>query len=180
MARPKGNTGLYRRNNLMTDYENKRQELKNLASSPFLVLGVGNILLSDEGVGVHIIKIMQEMEPLPLTDLIDGGTALVELLHLLSNREKVVVIDAVKCGGEPGAVYRFTPDEVSLLKSDQMSVHQIGILEALKMAELIGWKPRETVIFGIEPKKMGWGLELSPEVTRVIPEVINLVMKELS
>ncbi len=164
----------------MTQGEIKGQEQIKPAPVPFLILGVGNTLLGDEGVGVHVIEMMKKMEPLDNTELIDGGTALIELLHLLSNREKVIVIDAVKCGNEPGAVYRFTPRDVAILKQNQISVHQVGILEALSMAELAGWRPHEVVIFGIEPKRVDWGLELSPEVASIVPEVIKLIMNELS
>jgi hydrogenase maturation protease len=178
MVRPKGNLGLFKRRQTMNQSEIKRQESRP-ASSPFLVLGVGNTLLSDEGVGVHVIEAMKKMNPLPDTELIDGGTALVELLDILANREKVIVIDAVKYDGKPGSIYRFTPEEVSVLKQSQVSVHQIGVLEALKMAELAGWKPRQVIILGIEPKTVDWGLELSPEVARAIPIVIKLVIEEL-
>jgi hydrogenase maturation protease len=156
----------------------KRQDQIKPAS-PILILGVGNLLLSDEGVGVHIIDLLKKLELPVYIELIDGGTALIDLLHLLSDRVKVIVVDAVKLGSQPGSVYRFTPDEVSELKPNQISVHQIGILEALRMAELAGWSPGQTVIFGIEPAKMDWGLELSPEVTKTIPDVINLILEEL-
>jgi hydrogenase maturation protease len=159
----------------------KSEEQANVqpAPLPILILGVGNTLLGDEGVGVHVINKMKEMEISPNIELVDGGTALVELLHLLSKREKVIVIDAVKNGNKPGTIYRFTPRDVSVLKQSQISVHQIGILEALRMADLAGWKPRDVVIFGIEPKLLDWSMELSPEVTNAIPGVIKLVIKEL-
>jgi hydrogenase maturation protease len=157
----------------------KRQDQIKPAS-PILILGVGNLLLCDEGVGVHIIDLLKKLELPVYVELIDGGTALIDLLHLLCDRVKVIVVDAVRLGSQPGSVYRFTTDEVSELKPNQISVHQIGILEALRMAELAGWSPGQTVIFGIEPAKMDWGLELSPEVTKTIPDVINLILEELA
>jgi hydrogenase maturation protease len=151
-----------------------------LAPAPFLVLGVGNILMADEGIGVRVLEALKNELMPDCVELIDAGTALVELLPLLSKREKVVVIDAVRCGREPGTVYRFTPADIAELKQPQISIHQIGILEALRMAELGGWKPREVVIFGIEPAKVDWGMELSAEVAASLQKVVRLVIEEIA
>ena len=162
----------------MTEGNSRGQE--SLAPAPFLVLGVGNTLMADEGIGVRVLEALKN-ESLPTcVELIDAGTALVELLPLLSKREKVIVIDAVRCGQKPGTVYRFTPADVAELKQPQVSIHQIGILEALQMAELGGWKPREVVIFGIEPAKVAWGMELSAEVAASVQKVVRLVMGEIA
>jgi hydrogenase maturation protease len=150
------------------------------APLPFLVLGAGNILMADEGVGVRVLEALKQKHLPDYAELIDAGTALVELLPLLRAREKVVIIDAVKWGGKPGTVYRFTPDDVTEPKHPQLSLHQVGILEALSMAELAGWKPSHVVIFGIEPEKVEWGMELSAEVAACVPEVVCLVAEEIT
>jgi hydrogenase maturation protease len=179
MVSLKGNSASFKFNEMMINSEVIKRQDQIKPASPILILGVGNLLFSDEGIGVHVIDLLKKSDLPDYVELIDGGTALIDLLYLLSNRVKVIVIDAVKLGSIPGSVYRFTPDEVFELKPNQISVHQIGIIESLKMAELTGWTPGETVIFGIEPARIDWGLELSPEVKKTIPKVINIIIKEL-
>lgn len=165
---------------LMIQKEAKKQGKEKSISRPsVLILGVGNILLSDEGVGVRIVDAMKGIELPDNVELFDGGTASVDLLDNLANRDKVIIIDAVKGGNEPGTLYRFTPDDVTIQRQNLTSLHQVGLLETLTMAEYLGCPPQEVVIFGIEPKKVGWGLELSPEVAGMVPRVIELVLSEL-
>jgi len=148
-------------------------------SSSILVMGVGNILLSDEGVGVRVIEALKERKLPDTIELLDGGTGMLDLLDILANRDKVIIIDAVRGGNEPGAVYRFTLTDIAMQRQNLMSLHQIGLLETLNLAELTGCTPRDVVILGIEPKKIDWGLELSPEVAAVVSKVIELVISEL-
>lgn len=154
-------------------------ELESSLVTPVLVLGVGNILLGDEGVGVHIIRAMQLRERLTGVELLDGGTLTLDILDSLADRDKVIIIDAVKGGGQPGTVYRFTPNDIAMQSHNPFSLHQISLLEMLKMAELTDCIPRDIVILGIEPKVVDWGLELSQEVAAQVPKVIELVLGEL-
>lgn len=147
--------------------------------SPVLVLGVGNILLSDEGVGVRAVEAMAGLKLPDNVELLDGGTASINFLDTFANRDKVIIIDAVKGGNQPGTLYRFNPDNITVTKQQFISLHQVGLLETLTIARYLGYAPREVVIFGIEPHKVSPGLELSPEVTRVVPRVIELVLSEL-
>ena len=135
--------------------------------------------MSDEGVGVRVVEAMEGQGLPDDIELLDGGTASVDLLNSLVDREKVIVIDAVKGGNEPGALYRFAPDDITTYGWDNTSLHQVGLLETLMMARHLGCAPREVIIFGIEPKKVDWGLELSPEVAAVVPRVTELVLIEL-
>jgi hydrogenase maturation protease len=146
---------------------------------PILVMGVGNILLGDEGVGVRTVEAMRRMTLPDNVELLDVGTGALDIMDIIANREKVFIIDAVRGGGEPGAVYRFTPDDIAIQSPAPFSVHQFDIPGTLNMAELAGCMPGEVIIFGIEPKRVDWSLELSPEVAAVIPKVIELVMSEL-
>jgi hydrogenase maturation protease len=146
---------------------------------PILVMGVGNILLSDEGVGVRVIEAMRDVKLPDNVETLDVGTGALDIIDIIANREKVIIIDAVKGGGEPGAVYRFTPNDIAIPSPTPISIHQFDIPGTLNMAELAGCSPHQVVIFGIEPKRVGWGLELSPEVAAIIPRVIELIMGEL-
>ena len=150
------------------------------AQSDILILGIGNILLKDEGVGVHVVNKLKEM-PLPdNVEVLDGGTAGLDLTDFIANRKKVIVIDAVKAGEKPGTIYRLTEKNLNIKPKAIMSFHEIDFLDALHMSEVMGDKPKETIVIGIEPKDMSDGIELSPEIKERIPRIIELVMKELN
>ena len=145
-----------------------------------VILGVGNILLKDEGIGIHAIRALQD-GPLPTDidlEIVDGGTS-PNVLYLLDGADRLIVVDAVNGGGEPGTIYRFRPNDIELEGEGILSMHQIGLLEDLEMMECTGDRPKETVIIGVEPKEMGLGLELSLELEQKIPQIIKLVLEEI-
>jgi hydrogenase maturation protease len=145
------------------------------------VIGVGNLLLKDEGVGIHVIRAIQEKPPECNSDvtIIEGGTC-PDILYLLSERvEKLLIVDAVKGGGEPGSIYRFAPDDIEFRRGTITSVHQLGLAEGFKAMEFSDVKPEEIVIIGVEPYEVAWGLEISPELQGRVPEIIALVEKEM-
>ena len=145
-----------------------------------IVLGIGNLLLRDEGVGIHAVRQLQK-RPLPQdVEVVDAGTASWYITPYLKDSEKLIVIDAVKNGGKPGTIYRLGFDGSaiqSLPPLDSISLHQIDFFQSL-----IGLKngPKEIIIFGIEPKEISWGMELSREVDEKISELIELAWKELA
>lgn len=145
-----------------------------------VVLGAGNELLKDEGVGVHAIRILQAELPPSRTDIevIDGGTY-PDICHLVQGADKLVIVDAVKGGCAPGTIYRFNPDQMIAETGVTTSVHQMGLLESLKMMEFVGGKPKETVIIGIEPAEVDLGLELSRELQARMPKIIKSVLAEI-
>ena len=143
-----------------------------------IVLGVGNELLKDEGVGVHVARALAREDFTALVEVIEGGTAL-DCLPGGEPISKLVVVDAAYGGGEPGAIYRFTPDEVESEANWVASVHQLGLLDSLRLSEVAGIKPEEAIIIGVEPKEVGWGMELSAELQGRIPEVVRVVLEEI-
>jgi hydrogenase maturation protease len=144
-----------------------------------VILGVGNLLLSDEGVGVHVANRLMEMELPPGVEVIEGGTDGFRLMNVVTEADRLIVIDAVKGGASPGSIYRFdVKDAPSYPQVYKTSVHQIGILEVIHLSELVGRTP-ETTIIGIEPKSMAMGLELSPEISEKLPRIIELALKEV-
>jgi len=142
------------------------------------VVGVGNLLLKDEGIGVHIAHALQQIDIPHGTQIIDGGTSS-DLPYYLRDVDKLIIIDAVKAGGKPGTVYRFHPHDVNIESEEILSVHELGLEQSLKMMSLMGNEPKETVIIGIEPKEIDWGTELSAELQQKIPEIVNLVLNEI-
>jgi hydrogenase maturation protease len=144
------------------------------------IVGVGNLLLKDEGVGVHIVHALQRGGNLPSqVQLIDAGTAMFDILHLLEEVDKLVVIDAVKGGGEPGSIYRFSPDEIEFDHLVTTSLHELNLSNTLAMAELLGNKPKSIVIIGIEPQEITLGLELSPKIEGKVEKIIELTLAEV-
>lgn len=149
------------------------------ARRPVLVLGIGNILLRDEGIGVRVVETLQTMELPSTVETLDGATAGIDLLDALADRRKVIVIDAVHADGPPGTVLRFSPDQIGPQQHVALSLHQVGFLEALRATRVIGCPPEQVVIFGIRPKTVEYGLQLSEQISEAIPKLIELVMSEL-
>ena len=144
-----------------------------------VILGVGNLLLSDEGVGVHVANQLMEMDLPAEVSVVEGGTDGFGLIDIITEADRLIVVDAVKGGGAPGSIYHFDIDEVRDCPSGfKTSVHQIGILEVINLAGLIGKKPWTTVI-GVEPKSLDMSMELSPEIKDKIPRIIQLILDEL-
>lgn len=145
-----------------------------------VVLGVGNLLLSDEGVGVHVANRLMKMDLPPGVDVVEGGTDGFRLMNVVTGASRLVVVDAVKGGGPPGSIYRFDiKDAPTYPDAYKTSVHQIGILEVVHLSELIGEAP-ETTIIGVEPKSLDMGMELSPEVEAKLSRIIELVLEEVN
>ena len=146
-----------------------------------VILGAGNELMKDEGVGVHVIRAMQaEWQTLNIdVELIDSGTS-TDLGHLAQGVDTLIIIDAVKGGCEPGTIYRFTADRLASDTGITTSLHQVGIIESLRMMELTGGKPTQTVVIGIEPAEVDIGLELSKEIKTLMPKIVQTVMEEIN
>ncbi len=150
-----------------------------ISPQKIVILGVGNLLLSDEGIGVHVANELIKMNLPPEVTVVEGGTDGFGLLNIITEVNRLIVIDAVKGGGAPGSIYRFDINEVQSCPSGfKTSVHQIGILEVIDLSGLIGKTPRTTVI-GVEPKSLEMGMELSHEIKAKIPKIIELIFEEL-
>ena len=149
-----------------------------MTDTKILILGVGNLILRDEGMGVHAVQELEGRKLPPHVEVIDGGTSLMELLPVIQEAERIIVIDALRGGGEPGTVYRLTPDDLMAETERPLSLHQVGLLEVLGMARQLGGEP-EVVIIGVEPKEISWGMELTPEVKAKLPRVIDAVFEEM-
>lgn len=144
-----------------------------------LVLGVGNLLLKDDGVGVHLINAFSDT-PFPgNVQLIDAGTVSHHLISLFHETDYIILIDAVDAGDVPGSIFRFSPDDIKFPSEQKLSLHQMNLIDILQMAEMTGAKP-EAVVIGVQPKDASsWSLELSDEVRAVVPKVKDLVIQEL-
>ncbi len=144
------------------------------------VFGIGNILLSDDGVGVHAInKLRNEYDFPSSVELIDGGTKGLDLLPLLEGRDKVLFVDAANFKKEPGMIDTVIGDRIPAFLSQKLSVHQIGLPDMLFAARLMGITPPEMCLIGIQPKSMETGTELSDAVSMKINDLVEKVLQKL-
>jgi hydrogenase maturation protease len=148
-----------------------------LGEKKMAIVGVGNLLLMDEGVGVHVVQEL-ERRHLPSNVLvIDGGTS-PDALAYASEVDKLVIVDAVRGGGEPGTVYRLTPDDIDESDRNPLSLHEWDLMDSLKLSRY--WtEDIEVVIIGVEPAQMEWGMDLSPEVQARLPRIVEVVLREV-
>lgn len=149
-------------------------------SKTITVLGLGNVLLKDEGFGVHFVRWFQGRHCLGSdVRIIDGGTLGYRLLDIVTESSTLIVIDAIKLDEEPGAVYRFSREEMRLRMPDPTTAHEVEFPDVLAMADLMGECP-EVVFLCVVPERYGvMDLEMSPSMVRVFPVVEKLLLDEL-
>ncbi len=147
---------------------------------PVLVLGIGNILLHDEGIGVYVIEQMQKEKLPSCVELLDGGTAGADLLDYICDRQKVIVIDAIDGDYIPGTIIKFTPDEMVSNASQNISMHEIGFMDTLLMSRQLNCEPKEVVIIGIKPENLSCGLGLSDKIATLLPVITKYLLAEIA
>lgn len=145
------------------------------------VLGLGNPLMADEGIGVYLIpRLVQVAGRYPSVDFIDAGTGGWSVLHLLEGRRKAVFIDCALMDEKPGTIKRFTCEEVRSRKVlAHQSLHEADLMHVIAMAGQLGQAPEEVVIFGIQPQAIELGERLSPALLERCDEYVSLVLREL-
>ncbi len=146
----------------------------------FLILGVGNILLRDEGLGVRTIEYLKDRFSIPPeVSTIDGGTGGLALLSLIRDYDYIIIVDAIASQGSPGTLYRILGKELQKAPPLMTTAHQLGFQDLLAIAHLEGNNP-DVVIIGMEPLDISPGLELSPLVRERLPQVADMVREELA
>jgi hydrogenase maturation protease len=148
-----------------------------------VVMGIGNILLKDDGVGIHALRKLQEAGSFPENievEIIDCGTTSDISVFLDSSVDKIIIIDAVQAHGKTGAIYRFTPDVFESEKQDITSVHYLNLKECMVFMRLSGIYPEEVIIIGVEPGEMDWGMNLTSEVESRLPELLSILRREIT
>jgi len=158
----------------------KNQSLKDSGQSflSVLVLGIGNLLLSDEGVGVKAVEELENRyDCSDAVEIVDGGTSGSELLPFFDDRSHILIIDAVKTGNQPGTIVRIENPPAFFQK--KISPHQIGLADVLGLAAITDNLPGKITLFGIEPKELSTGLDLSTEVARNLSRLVDMVVEEL-
>lgn len=145
-----------------------------------LVLGVGNVLLQDEGVGVRVVENLQANYRFsPNVELMDGGTLGLRLLEPISQTDYLIVVDAIQNGQAAGTLYRLPAEELNKRVTFKNSLHQLDLVETLAYAEILGNRP-QAVIIGIEPEDISpWGMELTQTVEARFTELCSQVLAEI-
>lgn len=150
-----------------------------MADKKIAVIGIGNILLRDDGIGVYIVNEL-EKENLPdIVTLVDGGTAILDLYHYFIENDSIIVVDTLKGGHEPGTIYRITPEQLGGYLQNHASLHDVQVLDILRGVQLMGRNP-EVIIIGIEPFEIFYDMELSPGIQAQIPKLMEIVKNEIA
>lgn len=142
-----------------------------------VVIGIGNTLMKDDGVGVHAVRYIRDKVPRGVTT-IEGAVYSIDMISYLEGYKKVLFIDGIDAGDEPGAIFRFSPEDLRS-GSSPVSVHELGPLELIRDAKLLGQCPEEVVVYTVQIKELGLGEGLSPEVERALPRLAELINKEI-
>lgn len=149
--------------------------------APILVLGLGNILMEDEGVGVAVVEHLQQHYRLPAgVELLDGGTSGMALLDDLRRRETLIVVDAVRTGQPPGTLVVLRGEQVPAFFRSKISPHQLALSDVLAVLTLTGEMPANTIVIGIEPLSLETHLGLSGIVAGKLAELTTRVIAELN
>ncbi len=144
------------------------------------IIGVGNILMQDEGVGVHAVNAFQERYSVPDTvEIVDGGTAGFGLLEFFEGRDKVLIVDAVDFGREPGFIDVLENDAIPARFGAKASLHHLGLLEVISVTNLMGTTPKELCLIGIQPKTIELGLDMTPGIWDKVDAIIERMITKL-
>ncbi len=150
-------------------------------NAPITVLGIGNILLSDEGFGVRAVEELLRRYRFPAgVQVLDGGTLGMDLLRFLAGTQRLLVIDAIAGGGPPGTFYRFAGDEVQAYFREKVSLHELGIKDVLAVLASTGRPVAEVVVIGIQPASLDVGLELTPVAAAALEGAVAAAVAELA
>ncbi|HBF42274.1 MAG TPA: hydrogenase expression/formation protein [Desulfobacteraceae bacterium] len=151
-----------------------------MTSQRIIVLGVGNILFSDEGFGIRVVEKLQEVYEFPKNvSLVDGGVLGLNLLGVISEADHLLVVDAVRNNDRPGSLYRLEGEAIPNRVRAKNSLHQVDFLEALAMCQALDKVP-ETVILGVEPEDMETlSIKLTQTTLKKVDSMIAMILEEL-
>jgi hydrogenase maturation protease len=145
-----------------------------------LVLGIGNLVMSDDGIGVRVVqRLLEQYRFPPGVTVVDGGTLGLDLLPMLEGVEKLLLVDAVETGAVSGTIVRISGQEIPIAMKTKLSAHQAGLQDLLLLAELLGDLPREMVLLGVRPEEISIGLELSAQVASCLEPLVAMALEEL-
>lgn len=155
-------------------------DLPEHSEKSVLVLGIGNLVMSDDGAGVHVVRKLLETYRFPENvKVVDGGTLGLDLLPMLENVTNLILVDAVNTGAPPGTLVRMYGEELPIALETKVSPHQMGLKDLLAVSELMGHKPCEMVLIGVQAGSVEMGTEMTAEVNATIDGMILNILVEL-
>ena len=156
-------------------------DMTNMHAQKIVIVGVGNVLCKDEGVGVHVVESLKEHHLPDNVKVYDCGTGGLDILEFLEGSDKAIIVDAVRGGMEPGEIYHVKLDEVDARdeKMKMLSLHELDLVKAIEIGKRAYKVPENILVIGVEPKSVELGVDLTAEVKKAIPRVIQDILKEL-
>ena len=146
-----------------------------------LVLGIGNLVMTDDGVGVRVVQLIGERYRFAeRVTVLDGGTLGLDLLPRIEEAQRLIIVDAVETGAPPGTLVRLSGEEIPLALETKLSPHQMGLKDLLTVSSLLGQAPEETVLWGVQPESIELALRLSPPVEAQLEPLVEKVLEELA
>jgi len=149
------------------------------AAHATVVLGIGNLLRGDDGVGVHAAHELLARDDLGDLTVLDGGVAPLDALASVGPVQRLIIIDAANLGETPGTIRALSPDDLAPHDGDSVSLHDLDLLWALNVMRATGEEPPETVVIGVQPASMGWSTELSPAVAARLDDITEAVLAQI-
>jgi len=149
--------------------------------SKIAVIGLGNLLLADEGFGVHLIRYLKENFTFTDVDIIDGGTIGFQLIEYFLNYEHLIFIDALKVDDEPGSIYRFPLSEAPPNMTFVSSIHEIGLGDILGHVKLMGLE-KDAVVIGVVPETItpnDLSVDLTDTLKGILPKIVDVILEEI-
>ena len=145
-----------------------------------IVLGLGNVAQADDGLGIHAVRELQARFDLPPgIEVIEGGTAGLLLVPVLSDADRAVIVDAIDLGAGPGTLHRLEGEAWSKPFMRRLSPHDVGLSDLLGTTALAGALPTEWVLLGLQPERIGWGCVPTATVAAAIPALIDVLVDQL-
>lgn len=146
---------------------------------PLLIIGIGNILRTDDGAGVHAVNMLNGSGRLPgWAEAVDAGTSAMDIPYLLEGRERVIIIDAIESDETPGAIFRLPAGQIESNSGAGLSLHGAGLYDAIRAIRMLGGNTDAVEIIGIVPKDVNTiGMELSEPVSDAVLKVVELVLE---
>jgi hydrogenase maturation protease len=164
---------------LLNKIPNPERNMEDFRCSDTAVIGVGNTILSDEGVGVHAARLLERNPRVPAgVTILDGGTLGLELIPYASDASRILILDAMNSGKAPGTLARMTGKDL-LGTTAGRSVHQLGVADLIAALFLVSSGPQEIVVLGVQPANTDWGTTLSPEVEAALVLLVDAAVAQL-
>ena len=144
-----------------------------------VVIGLGNPLMGDDGVGLAVLARLSDGWDLPDVELVDGGTWGLSLVPVIEDAERLLLVDAIAAHREPGTIIRLSRASLPIYLSRKLSPHQVDMRDALAVVELRGLMPNEIIAIGVQPDVVELGVELSAPVAAQLDALVRAVVKQL-